>query len=87
MEWKPIETAPKDGTWIMAWRGSAMVGCMEPLVFVSWLDGIWCWPDDVEDIYDDPFGVWERMDATGDFFHSNEFTHWMPLPAAPESKK
>lgn len=88
MKWKPIETAPKDGTWIMAWRGTALLGEWSPLVIAQWseCEGIWVWPDE-------PYDVWsaagreaanERMEDGG-MFEDDKFTHWMPLPAPPQA--
>ena len=82
-EWQPISTAPKDGTWIMAWRKSASFGTREPLVFVTWFEDAWSWPDDTADVFDDPEGVIEAMNDTGDFYSCGDFSHWMPLPPPP----
>jgi hypothetical protein len=73
--WKPIESAPKDGTKI--------------LLFTDWAGDVHCppfaeaqigyWEDDV----DAPL----RKEASGwrkEFI--GEPTHWMPLPEPPESK-
>lgn len=83
MEWKPIETAPKDGTPILVahyihsndlygyapWR--------EINVVIAWWEG----------------GGWEmcfmedgRADTEGissQFFQAIRPTHWMPLPSPP----
>jgi hypothetical protein len=67
--WRPIETAPKDGTII----------------------DVWCACDTLPDGgFRIPEVIWEdRYDA----FFSNEagvladdITHWMPLPAPPETQ-
>lgn len=71
VKWQPIETAPKDGTWIIAWCvhqnsqwSKAPVGeGWEAPVLAQWIDhngGGWTWN-----------GL------------CGQFTHWMPLPKAP----
>lgn len=36
MTWQPIETAPKDGTWFMAWDG-------EEVLPICWVDDLNSW--------------------------------------------
>jgi len=69
-EWQPIETAPKDGTCILAWcihaHASAVgeeVDGYRGHVLARWIEhngGGWCW-----------HGL------------AGTFSHWMPLPDAP----
>ena len=80
-EWQPIETAPRDGTWILATRkGEEFFKCRWMTAYTlaeeyggSACDYIQaCWDDgDIQTCWDD-----------GD----NEATptHWMPLPDPPE---
>lgn len=85
MEWLPIETAPKDGTWILI-GGSARqpqeydppnydlgyheYGSRSLMMFVGhWADGK----------YTSKF-----TDQWDDYYGPECPTHWMPLPKAPE---
>ena len=83
-EWQPIETAPKDGTmfigWVSAQRHSAEDGggsgrfhdtsCVD---FCAW-----------RNVAESPDGGYVDNFAgqVGDWQH---VTHWMPLPAPPQS--
>jgi hypothetical protein len=68
MKWKPIETAPKDGTKVLVWSkdytwegiGIAFWGRSNPLNRQAWLGGH-CGVD-----------------------HISQPTHWMSLPKAPK---
>lgn len=69
MKWQPIETAPKDGTHIIAWRATAKPPHCESMYFVPYDEdgnGLWHWVQD------------------GDSPSENFPTHWMPLPPPPE---
>ena len=76
--WRPIETAPKDGTLILVHFGTKGVRA------VSWdspfhdevteENGIWCVDDDKHG----PYGLRGYLDG-----HPSAPTHWMPLPAPP----
>ena len=89
-KWQPIDTAPKDGTPIIAYRPAANVGTHSRVIVVRWYDedgqafpvGAWCWPVDIEDEYDDE--EWMEIVTEGNNFEATDFTHWMPLPEPPE---
>jgi hypothetical protein len=70
--WRPIESAPKDGTRILAWRPE--LG--EPYI-VRWA---------VDEPFGD-VETW-TTDSEGPGYSSElaDVTHWMPLPPSPESK-
>jgi hypothetical protein len=74
--WRPIESAPRDGTWILAY-GTTYPG-QEAFSYVAkWsddgfggkVDMRWC----IAGSYDNDAG-WERVEAT----------HWQPLPEPPQ---
>jgi hypothetical protein len=69
-EWQPIETAPRDGTRILA-TGGGLDANME---VVSYLvdTGAWETPNYVLDDRDNEAEGYSRP------------THWMPLPAPPK---
>lgn len=78
MDWQPIETAPTDGTRILLYRPlAAKTGddVIDIKQGVDWDNG--CWPATV------PPG----MDETNFTDGMCKATHWMPLPAPPDSDK
>lgn len=75
-QWRPIETAPDDGTRILMWWR----GCSSPSV------GAW----EVDDGFDDHPDGWvspsEGFRSDGDQcipINQEDCTHWMPLPLPP----
>jgi hypothetical protein len=75
--WQPIETAPKDGTKVLAY----IVANGVPYISVIWWrgeqfkDSMWKWRNALTD------------SATGGFADTLPNpgpTHWMPLPAPPK---
>lgn len=42
MDWQPIETAPKDGTWILTWTQGIHHDC-SPYLVLRWNKGEWCY--------------------------------------------
>ena len=74
MEWQPIETAPKDGTYIDLWvSGPYNKGCR---ITDCWFEcGQW-WKD---------YGRDGELKA--DQMKGDEPTHWMPIPDGPAWEK
>jgi hypothetical protein len=71
-EWQPIETAPKDGTYVMVSNGGGVWVARYKGVFVSgWVPPI----------------PWQSMMLNHDHIPSAKRkgppTHWMPLPPNP----
>ena len=90
-EWRPIETAPKDGTPILVWtqhpmdRTYASPQRAEYYTIASWCDVADEWRS-IESI-EEMWGVGSEL--TGPMFESERLecipTHWMPLPAPPDT--
>lgn len=76
MSWEPIETAPKDGTWILA-----VVKGWTPAVArwtTNWREG-----GSFEFVEPETFAEeshWHEFIETSEPWQP---THWMPLPAGP----
>ncbi len=71
MDWKPIETAPKDGSALLAY----LPGQIDYVARV-----------DVQIIHWSAWGggVWETQ--AGAKLLKHQVTHWMPLPSPPVSQ-
>jgi hypothetical protein len=78
-EWQPIETAPKDGTSILACVAGASVPVIAKWV-VTPRHGKWVAAD--EDDFD-------SMEDWAEYVSAHDFpaTHWMPLPPAPDAAR
>ena len=76
--WRPIETAPKDGTRVLICHGHAPRN-----IYVAW------WLDEAQ-FGDDKTGPgWQIFDCGMDVWYAvatDDPTHWMPLPDPPEDK-
>lgn len=88
--WQPIQSAPTDGTWFLAYRPSADVGVWNTVVAVTWSGDAedFVWPVDTYDAYSPP--DLSETDGSGWFVADvyeglGSFTHWMPLPNPPSS--
>jgi hypothetical protein len=88
MTWQPIDTAPKDGTWILVWGGKTdEVGewdkheevFMNRPVVAHWRP---------PKVWQTEEGYWQFANYDsgyyGDFSKDHEPTHWQPLPPLPE---
>jgi len=69
-DWRPIETAPRDGARVLVWSGA-----YRGTAFIARLD------DDRYAKRPRPFWEFEGQDTTTARAHQP--THWMPLPAPP----
>lgn len=72
MEWRDIESAPMDGTWIMLFSNCAAfptADCTHWIAMYGWYE------KDLE------YGWIDQDDAL--VMRKNDPTHWMPLPAPP----
>lgn len=69
IRWKPIDTAPKDGTTILVYTGPCCYVAKQNVIPVHWSG----WGG----------GVWENSTSGGKL--SADPTHWMPLPPEPKA--
>ena len=74
-QWKPIETAPKDGTVIDLW--CIRTHDLGEKTSVRKCDVSW------GSMSDWTGGVHQGWRGISELYATNEATHWMPLPAAP----
>lgn len=72
-EWMPIESAPKDGTFVIVWPP-------------TWKGVVSCASWDDDKYAKKPRPYWRRADEYGCVGFSREKppTHWMPLPEPPK---
>lgn len=79
MDWQPIETAPKDGTWFVAVccgeAGSYEVARYQPYHFYKFVE--------------QEGGLFKKeinmTDEWGGANNMHRMTHWMPLPKPPST--
>lgn len=78
-EWQTIETAPKDGTWILVYGENYGDEDGPRFSVIKWVTNI--------------VGVWEYIDSTtrklvekdwSDWSDTFAPTHWMPMPEPPK---
>ena len=80
MDWRPIETAPKDGTWIDLWlevtplNDGSVWGGSRRLVDCSYEDGQWT---------EHTCGRCTTGHSPAVNYAHERVTHWMPLPEPP----
>jgi hypothetical protein len=75
-QWQPIESAPKDGTWFLAWSGTIFQGGL--VTKAKW---------DADLTAKKPRPMWTYAESWIGRHHMklHQPTHWMPLPAPPEA--
>ena len=83
MNWQPIETAPRDGTEILAWRRDCRI------MLVRWDAPENLLSDSECEALGDSAGGYDWIYADfvqGDWLEGDMIpTHWMPLPDAPDT--
>lgn len=86
-EWKPIDTAPKDGSRVLCWRvdwGREWSPCFLIWKTNSRIVGARQAGEHVEDFSDSYFGDPEEFDDYHLALPYHAPTHWMPLPEPPK---
>lgn len=83
-DWRSIDTAPKDGTRVMLWRGTPTFGDWAEMVIAEWHDSEWQWPDgDGLRGTMSTHGEWTQEHLDNGYSSASDFTHWMPLIQGP----
>lgn len=70
MTWQPIETAPKDGTWVLLYDPKTTCG-----IYTGYYDPCYMGPR---------IGGWFNGHMSDEEYVEIFPTHWMPLPPKPE---
>lgn len=75
MNWRPIETAPKDGTEMLGFGSFVEPGCNPQVWVISW--------NEQEELEEAGNGLYRKV-KVGKWCSCTFFpSHWMPLPAPP----
>jgi len=74
-EWQPIETAPKDGTTILAWGPYSEPATYQWRTNVRLVGWVPVWDGFLVIEYQSDFGT--------EYKTADPLTHWMPLPQPP----
>lgn len=90
MEWQPIETAPRDGNFVILARVYDFDGeTLKVVTFGNWQDGYGDGPDEMGVLDGWVDHEFSEFDPGRDFGNPAYFrepaqpTHWMPLPEPP----
>ena len=85
-EWQPIETAPKDGTWILVWGGEATDERDDRNDKAERSHAVAQWTTYLNGRHHE--GHWQFAWYDGGFYgYYDKPTHWMLLPAPPTEAK
>jgi len=80
-EWQPIETAPKDGTYIILYQPKTLT-TYDVIKIGAWVNGLY--KDETKKGWLVSFYCDDYCDNYGLFIKP---THWMPIPKKPKTKK
>ncbi len=72
MNWQPIETVPKDGTWVLLYAPCDLFPTKDMTHWIAYWKDVGDWNEG-----------WYDQDESVMVVHPDMVTHWMHLPDAP----
>jgi len=81
-DWKPIETAPRDGTWVIL-EGEFSGGDTSKALVGQWVGGVYPWRVMQSESFWDCGPVPEN--SIFNHWAEGRVHHWMPLPEPPSA--
>lgn len=82
MEWRDIETAPKDGSYVLGYDAVTAAQFNNPnagICAITWVEA------DEDNDWEAEWQVQPFVEGLDCVISEVEITHWMPLPSPPES--
>lgn len=89
--WQTMESAPRDGTWVLLYRPEPKHGRWKRIVIGRWWKpwNSWVWTEGVFDILGDPDVLYQRIESgwfedERDVGEAYKFSRWHPFTPPPE---